>query len=166
MPSVLDEYVQDYRPLKQYPPIIPNNPQRASGPAPFCRRSLRENADLSNLERNDGYNGCFARLQISDNELMPEALDFVPKAIDEFLENWSQKCGKEDAPCWLGWYHDMIADFHGNEYEKYDHPSCWRFSELAAALDPKFDSLRCTKFVWVKPPEMKMMVEDLMKFRK
>ncbi|EPS45713.1 hypothetical protein H072_210 [Dactylellina haptotyla CBS 200.50] len=43
MPSVQDEYVQDYAVLKQHPPVVPTTPQRASGPAPFCRRSIRAN---------------------------------------------------------------------------------------------------------------------------
>ncbi|KAK6519064.1 hypothetical protein TWF281_003753 [Arthrobotrys megalospora] len=164
MPSVLDPYVQDYTTIQQYPPILPDNPQRAYGPAPYCIRGIRANTQGNEIISD----AKFLWPARCDENLMKQAVIYVPKVMNRYLLAWLDKTGGKSGfpdPDWYFWYHSMLSDLHRYRFWHSDNPIRWEFSELAAALDPRFDALRCKKFIWVWRPEMKWCIKDLKEFQ-
>ncbi|KAF3908816.1 hypothetical protein ABW21_db0209838 [Orbilia brochopaga] len=102
MPSVFDPWVQDYKPLKQWPPVIPNNPQRTAPPAPFCVHCIRANYQGEEGAKNKKYFPATC-----DKALMREAVTFVSMAVNGFLSRWLE-AGKENIPEWYIWYFDFL----------------------------------------------------------
>ncbi|KAK6347483.1 hypothetical protein TWF718_005324 [Orbilia javanica] len=159
MVSVLDPYVQDYTPLRQYPPMIPQ-PERATRPAAFCIRSI-----LANRQRVRGAEDkMFVWPAQCDMGLMKEAVSHVPQVMDKYFAWWVDRVGVDIVlPEWYPWYQSMLTDLHRHRHWHNEHPIRWEFAEVAAALDPKYDDLR-RKSPWVWRPEMKQCVKSLRDF--
>ncbi|KAJ6255950.1 hypothetical protein Dda_9241 [Drechslerella dactyloides] len=158
MPSIFDKWVQDYKPLRQCPPVIPINPQRTSPPAPFCVHSIR-----ANYQGEQSFRGRKYFPATCDIPLMREAVRFVPAAVNAFISARLQGENKE-LPTWYAWYHEFLKEFHQGRFWKYEHFTRWYCVEVAASLDEKFSSLRWTRTIWVPPMEMRRMIKDLQEY--
>ncbi|KAK6330414.1 hypothetical protein TWF696_003511 [Orbilia brochopaga] len=155
MPSVLDKWVQDYKPLKQWPPVIPTNPQRTAPPAPFCVHCIR-----ANYQGEQSFRGKKYFPATCDKALMREAVMFVSTMVNTFLKAWLE-AGKEEMPAWYTWYYDFLQELHHGRFWRYEHPPRWHCAEIAAALDEKFSSLRWTQTMWIHPAELQVLIKDL-----
>ncbi|RVD89385.1 uncharacterized protein DFL_000396 [Arthrobotrys flagrans] len=154
MVSVLGFHEQDRS------PIILDSPQRASGLAPFCIRSI-----LSYRQDNFIVSGKkFVRLARCDASLMKQAVLDVPKTMDKYFTWYLDRVGVEiKLPEWYSWYLKMLSDLHRYRHWHNEDSIRWEFSEVAATLNPRYDALR-NKSVRVWRPELKQCIGALQEF--
>ncbi|KAK6495110.1 hypothetical protein TWF481_003138 [Arthrobotrys musiformis] len=98
-----------------------------------------------------------------DANLMREAVLRVPQMMSRYFVWWLEKTdGEEGMPVWYKWFYDMLHNLHRYRHWNNDHDVRSEFSEIAAALDPKHEPLRRTRFVGRE--EMKLCIQDIRKF--
>ncbi|KAK6334463.1 hypothetical protein TWF730_003677 [Orbilia blumenaviensis] len=131
---------------------------------PHCRNSIRSRIF------SDAFGGVASkepqRPALCSAELMRRAVLLVPKYMDEYFVWWlDETCGENGIPQWYPWYRRMLSVLHRHRHWHVEGSTRWEFSELAAALDPEYENLRCSNPAWVVRPELTLCVDDLKKYQ-